>query len=326
LRVILDHPLNAHFVDIEAGLQIREVVELNGISVIVHAGVPEGSSFATIVCSGSVEADIETAHRGTESERTEGSEPVILPGRFVVRHGIAPEIAEGFAHACSQIEPVLEQIGENLRWHFNLPGEDSVFGGTMAHLYVDGREIEMEPMPHIVPGENSGRVTRDGVRQVVAALDDGSALPLAHQLLREAWNLHWTSHRSSLVIGMTAAEVGVKQHIARLLPDTQFLLEEMPTPPLDKLIARILPTLPIRVDVAADRRYPPHLRRVIKEAIEDRNRVTHRGSTPSLYLRMVLESIREFLYLLDFYEGHAWAKTHLSARTLSDIGVTDPQL
>ena len=64
----------------------------------------------------------------------------------------------------------------------------------------------------------------------------GSAEPLAHALWREAWDLRLRSPRSSLLVGFTAAETGLKRHIVRMLPVTKNLVMAMPSPPIKNLI------------------------------------------------------------------------------------------
>ena len=125
--------------------------------------------------------------------------------------------------------------------------------------------------------------------------------------------------RSSLVIGVAAAEVGLKQLIAALVPHAKSLVENIPSPPLDTMIRKVLPDLPIKADIEPARRAPRHLRTAIIAAVEDRNRIVHLGAMPRCDLREALLAIREFLYLLDMYSGHAWAATLLTEKTQSAL-------
>ena len=143
---------------------------------------------------------------------------------------------------------------------------------------------------------------------------------MAHQLLREAWNLRHQNPRGSLIIGVAAAEVGTKALIVDLVPVVRAFVDDLPAPPLVKLVKHSLRELPIRADVAPDLRCPKSLLRILDAAVQDRNAVVHRGVLPSLPLYKTLQSIREYLYLLDFYSGEQWAAAHLTEETRVALG------
>jgi len=115
----------------------------------------------------------------------------------------------------------------------------------------------------------------------------------------------------------------MKQLIAALVPDARWLVEELPSPPLSTMVKDYLKELPIRADVPPARRSPKHLRRLLHDAVEARNQVVHRGTTPAVSLRETLTGIREFLYLLDFYCGHSWAIERLSVETRAALALED---
>ena len=74
----------------------------------------------------------------------------------------------------------------------------------------------------------------------------GISQPLGHELLREAFTTRSKNPRSSLLVTMTALEVGVKEYIADLVPSAEWLAFHVPTPPVVKILAEYLPTLPSR--------------------------------------------------------------------------------
>lgn len=85
---------------------------------------------------------------------------------------------------------------------------------------------------------------------------------LAQQMWRQAWNLQYRP-RSSLVIGLAAAKVGFKHLVALLVPHAESLVERLLSPPLDVMIRKVLPDLPVRSGVAPDRLCPKHTRRAL---------------------------------------------------------------
>ena len=52
--------------------------------------------------------------------------------------------------------------------------------------------------------------------------------PIGHELFLEAWELRKSNPRSALIIGMSAAEVGFKQCIGKLVRDAEWLATNAP--------------------------------------------------------------------------------------------------
>jgi hypothetical protein len=61
-------------------------------------------------------------------------------------------------------------------------------------------------------------------------LDANQLEPVPHALLREAWSQRHSNPNSSLLIGMAALEVGVKDYIAACMPAAAWLAENVPSP------------------------------------------------------------------------------------------------
>ncbi len=145
--------------------------------------------------------------------------------------------------------------------------------------------------------------------------------PLAHDLRREAEDLQHVNGRSALVIAMTALEVGVKAHISRTIPHAQWLIEELPSPPVKTLLESFVPTLPNQNPVHA---FPPRrLLETIKKATTARNRLIHAGREIARagFLPEVLQAIKDTLYVLDALGGQGWALEHVSNQTRDELGL-----
>jgi hypothetical protein len=108
---------------------------------------------------------------------------------------------------------------------------------------------------------------------------------------------------------MAALEVGVKQHISTVAPDTRWLLEEMPAPPVLKLL-KYVPQLYSSND-STIRLVDDDIGRRIAVATDLRNKVAHRGSATDAIdhraLERTLATIRGLLQRLDTLRGFAWA-------------------
>jgi hypothetical protein len=150
--------------------------------------------------------------------------------------------------------------------------------------------------------------------EMEALMNAGNSEPLGHELFLEAWGLRTGNPRSSLIIGMCAAEVGFKQCIGKLVPDTEWLANNVSTPSLDRMLSSYLPLLPAKLKLEGRVLKPSgRIRSARKKGNEARNRTVHVGSEPPNgdVLEELLLSIRDLLYLLDFYCGFEWALEYI---------------
>lgn len=144
--------------------------------------------------------------------------------------------------------------------------------------------------------------------------------PLGHQLFREAWSLRDTHPRSALVIGVASAEVGLKKLIGTLVPHAQWLVDELQSPSLGKMIRKYLPTLPVkRRFVTKSLRPPNSLVNRLDRAVEFRNKVVHAGQAPPVQEELddMLRAVDDLLHVCDLYAGFEWAANFISYDTLS---------
>ncbi|MGH8647029.1 MAG: hypothetical protein ACREX4_22255 [Gammaproteobacteria bacterium] len=96
---------------------------------------------------------------------------------------------------------------------------------------------------YVGPQEPCGPVPPEIAADVGALVASGQDGPLARQLLREAWAQIGPSQRSALVLAIAAAEIGLKHCISALVPNARWLVENVPTPPLHKMLTEYLPLL-----------------------------------------------------------------------------------
>jgi hypothetical protein len=140
--------------------------------------------------------------------------------------------------------------------------------------------------------------------------------PLGHELLREAQQLRHRGERAAFVVAVMAAEVGLKECLIDLVPQTEWLLKNIQSPPLPKLLEELLPTVPAKCTFAGKVLAPSAtVLKTIKNAVNIRNDIVHKGSHPKTREKLddVLEAVRDVLYLLDYYRGHKWALNLVSA-------------
>jgi hypothetical protein len=161
-------------------------------------------------------------------------------------------------------------------------------------------------------------VIRNDVDELIKTA--GPEEPLGRQLFREAWNQRTSRPMSSLVIGVAAAEVGFKKLLGSLVPPAQWLVDELQTPPLGKMLRKFLPTLPVKLMLTGKSICPPNtLLNQLDDAVTHRNKLVHAGQLPpgAKELEKMLRAVNDLLWICDLYAGHGWALNYISDETLT---------
>jgi hypothetical protein len=155
--------------------------------------------------------------------------------------------------------------------------------------------------------------------EIVRMVESGEQEPVAHQLFREAWELRSSNPRSALAIGIAAAEIGVKDLIASLIPNAQWLVKETPSPPVVKILREYLPMLPVRGRLKGKTLKPPSgLITLINKGNEYRNDLVHAGASLPDWkeLESILRAVNDVLWICELYAGAGWAGSYISANTI----------
>lgn len=163
----------------------------------------------------------------------------------------------------------------------------------------------------------SEEITKEIIQQYEAGGDE----PLAHQLFNDAWNLRHTNPRASLVVAVAAAEVGLKKVIGLIVPDAQWLLEEIPAPPIGKMLRKYIPMLKVKSQITGKQIVPPSkLINKLEEAASARNKIVHVGqkAPESKELIEMLEAIRDFMWVCDMYRGQLKNSSFISEDVLKE--------
>ncbi len=122
------------------------------------------------------------------------------------------------------------------------------------------------------------------------------------------------------MIGVAAAEVGLKKLIRSLVPNAVWLVDELQTPSFSKMLQKYLRTLPVRAHFQGRPICPPkELVKVLENAVRCRNKLVHAGKAPPHLseLEEMLRAINDFLWICDVFEGRTWAARHISAGALA---------
>jgi hypothetical protein len=207
------------------------------------------------------------------------------------------------------------QCASVIQWRLGLRGSHQPLqGGRRLSWSFDGSEWNAIMGVGGAEAQDSFSLTSMGERPqnaVLELLEADESEPLGHELLREAEGLCRTGgQRSAFVVAFMAAEVGVKNCIAELAPETEWLLTNIPSPPMMKLLQEQLPLVKAKNDFDGKVLPPPkEMCETLKKAVNMRNDIVHKGRHEKVGERLweVIETVRDLLYLLDYYRGHKWA-------------------
>jgi hypothetical protein len=213
-----------------------------------------------------------------------------------------------------QLQAVSRATISIFSWRHGLdvpPGPDVVH--QAASYSEDGEKwfsISLVRSLHFVVEMGKSSVSPNHVKheEIVSKVEAGADEPLGRQIFREAWSQRNTNPRGALVIGVAAAEVGLKRLIGSLVPQATWLMEEIQTPPVRKMLRDFLPTLPIRAKRldGGPMSLPSELVREVEKAVEYRNKIVHRGAPAPRKQELInaLQAISDLLWICDVFQGH----------------------
>ena len=237
-----------------------------------------------------------------------------------------PDSFRTFASDVKQeLSNIIKETVRILRWRNNLRGAHNPVAATHGMSYsFDNNQYEAMPSDYFVKFSSPSvwKVSDSVCTEIQSLVKSKVNEPLGHELLLEAFGLQTANPRSALIIGMSAAEVGFKQCIGLLIPDAVWLANYVPSPPLPKMLSDFLPILPVKLKIQERVLKPPKtIRTAIKKGVEARNGTIHAGigSIQQEELDELLLCIRDLLYLLDFYCGHAWAIHNLRGKVKQEM-------
>ena len=151
------------------------------------------------------------------------------------------------------------------------------------------------------------RLTDDEKRFIEDYSNDAQVVAgqLAHELLREARQQRGTNPRSAFIMAIAAAEVGLKSFVAKKIPESEWLLENMPSPPIEKIAKELVPQL-------ANEELPKELLAMLRAGVALRNKLVHLGKAniSEETLDDTLTAVNKLLYFIDVFYGFTWARDY----------------
>ncbi len=187
---------------------------------------------------------------------------------------------------------------------------------------MDGKDWRMAPVDFVLSDYRPAYLHQNFVIDTVNSINNDQTEPLGHELFREAWIQKDTNPRSSLVIGVSALETGVKDLIIYLVPEADWLIKNLSSPPIYRIIKEYLPNLPVKLKVN-DKVVRPSdaIVETIRNWSNKRNNLVHgkEQEIKAIELKEFLLLVGDILYLCDFYRGFDWAYEHISPDTRAKL-------
>lgn len=203
------------------------------------------------------------------------------------------------------------------RWRYSKYGKHNpLLNGAMAWSY-DGTSWKIVPqnIQMNFSGFAEPPIPQDASQEVSKIVKEGFTEPVGHELYREARFLSSNNPRSSVVVAIAAIEVGIKECIGALVPNSQWLVSNIASPPIVRILTEYLPQLPAKNKIKGEVLPPPRqIIDILKKGVSIRNNITHKGGPAPKHhtIEEIFSAVKDTLWLLDFYSGHQWAFKYIS--------------
>jgi hypothetical protein len=219
---------------------------------------------------------------------------------------------EAIGNVCKDMQSFIVRTLRLLRWRTRSPGRPYPIRATVSFRWsLDG--LEWKPVAHYLSMkirqlENPPKLTDEATEFVGTAILGDLDEPLGHELLREAWTNCDTNLRSAIVLAVAAAEVGFKQFAMKVFPETGWILENLQSPPLVRML-ELFPWDKLKLAINGQPvTVPDLLKDELKKAVTLRNEIVHgrSGTLTRDTTQEVLYSVRDLLYFLDALTDLKW--------------------
>ena len=235
----------------------------------------------------------------------------------VFRDRCAPAfLNDALAPVEAEIEHVVARVVGLTRWRCNRTGPVDLPPLGFLEWSLDGVIWKLDVRRPTIPSATCGPdLVLSDVRRadIKGLLDAGEHEPLHQSLFREAVSLLESNPRSALAIGATAAEVAVKAMVSKLSPQTSWLVQNVASPPIAKILDEYLPILL----PPGSPRIAPNLIKNLRVAVLLRNELVHgaQANIEPLRISSAFGTFQDVVWLCDYFSGMPWAANRVSQST-----------
>ncbi len=224
----------------------------------------------------------------------------------------------------NELSSSIKDLIGSIRWYYNLSGHHNPY--SHRGFYWSRNQEYWHQFPSSITATFLGSTDtlhfKNETKPIIIDLvNKGVGEPIYHGIFREAWLQRLNNPRSSIIIGMSAAEICIKSSIISLVPDTEWIVKRLIVPPINTILDEYWKKLPVKNKINNKTNIPANLINSIKEGSRIRNKVVHIGAKPpqAKEIGSILEDIKDLLYLLDYYCGYDFAINHIRKKTLDEL-------
>jgi len=228
-------------------------------------------------------------------------------------------------HVHKELTDTSNKVLDAFFWRANIKSHHNPIISNVIYWSFDKKEWHVSPLheaPKVIDMQFPFGLTDNIKDDIVNLIKNGHQAPVHHELYREAWEQRNENPRSSLVIGISSLEVAIQATIGTLAPDASWLAENTASPPVIKILTEYIPKLPAKNTIKNKVMPPPKsIIDDIKKGVFTRNQIIHLGKTPpeNDSLIKLLNSIRDVIWLLDYYRGYEWAYQFIRKETWDEL-------
>jgi hypothetical protein len=258
--------------------------------------------------------------RGAKPPKDLSIKPYIDPdGRIEPGH-VAPLhlTPTGFQDFCNGLSGELSSAARDavgvLRWRSRSLGPPRPFSSRGMQWSFDGELWHGLPRTTSAELMSDDRLelTESGAQDLQRLLDERRTEPTGHDLFREASSQRSSNHRGSLLLGVAALEVGVKEYIVACEPNSEAEVMGQESPPVVDMLEERLPALDPPGGAPRLQRFDKDTIEALRVGVQIRNSLAHRGAeVPSHRLRPFLRAVRNVLWTLDAQLDEDWASAYV---------------
>ena len=219
-----------------------------------------------------------------------------------------------------ELNLAIQKLYRLLRWMYLFKGADNNIDELNIYWSITKQNRILLNTPKFPRTELVGLIgfdEKDFERNLatISQLDDDE--PVQHSIIRDAYEIVNSNPKNSLLLSIIALEVGIKDFISKSIPAASWIVFNIQTPPVDRIISEYLYTINPLIKLNEEQL------KLIKQLIKERNVLSHKGtfSITITKLHEGLELIKDILYLLDYYRGHKWAIHKLTILKADDYKI-----
>jgi hypothetical protein len=224
-------------------------------------------------------------------------------------------IEDSFWHYVLEVKSLLDKYSiwlvDLICWRCGLMGRRPVSSSELLSFLWSLNAEDWFQLPLVGVGKDpyqfETELTESSFADIQDYLKNFVEVPLGLKIFHQAWSMRETYPQVALVMAISAAEVEIKRFIARYEPQRHNELT------LFKILESLRNSLVLNGNSFI---FPDTLIDSLDKARILRNKVIHSGeeSIDLEELELTLISIRNFLCLLDLFQGHKWSANFLSSQ------------